>query len=91
MSETERCVLLDFKHGTAVFFGSGSEMDERRKSLLDKCKDFGVEKDAETVLRVARESEFTKDEFDHMLVKRRIPRRVEMRLNAKVLACSSGT
>lgn len=77
----DRAVLLDLKHGTVPFVGSRPEMDERLRSLLDKCKSF--QEEAGKALCVAQESELGEDELDYMLDKRRIPRRVEMRLKAR--------
>ena len=71
---SDRAVLLDLKHGIVPFVGSRQEMDERLQSMLRSCQD------ARESLLVTQESEFSKDEFDYMLDKRRIPRRVEMRL-----------
>lgn len=76
MSE-ELAILLDLKHGSVPFVGSHLEIEARRQSILDRCEHWQMEKEA---LRVVKASEFSKDELAHMLDKRRIPRRVEMRL-----------
>jgi hypothetical protein len=78
----EIAVLLDFKHGSVPFVGSYLEIEARRQSILDRCKSWQMEKEAEESLRVVKASEFREDEFNYMLDKRRIPRRVEMRLKA---------
>ena len=78
----DRAVLLDLRHGIVPFVGSHLEMEERLRSLLDKCKSF--QEEAGKVLLIAQESELGEDEFGYMLDKRRIPRRVEMRLKTEV-------
>ena len=78
----DRAVLLDLKHGIVPFVGSRLEMEERLRSLLDKCKSF--QEEAGKVLLIAQESELGEGELDYMLDKRRIPRRVEMRLKTEV-------
>jgi hypothetical protein len=76
----ELAILLDLKHGSVPFVGSHLEIEARRQSILDRCEHWQMEKEAEEALRVVKASEFSKDELAHMLDKRRIPRRVEMRL-----------
>jgi hypothetical protein len=75
-------VLLDLKHGSVIFVGSHLNMEARKQSILDRCKSWQMEKEAEESLRVVKASELSKDELAHMFNKRRIPRRVEMRLKA---------
>jgi hypothetical protein len=75
-------ILLDLKHGSVIFVGSHLDMEARRQSILDRCKSWQMEKEAEEALRVVRASELSKDELVYMLDKRQIPRRVEMRLKA---------
>jgi len=81
VSEKES-VLLDLKHGSVLFVGSHLDLEARRQSILDRCKLWQMEKEEEEALRVVKASEFREDEFNYMLDKRRIPRRVEMRLKA---------
>ena len=78
----EISVLLDLKHGSVIFIGSYLDLEARRQSILDRCKSWQMEKEAEEALRVVKASEISKDELAHMLDKRQIPRRVEMRLKA---------
>jgi hypothetical protein len=80
MTDGEQCFLLDLKHGIVLFSGSRPEMDERLRSLLVRCKELQIEKEAQTSLCILRETEVNKDEFNYMIDKRWIPRRLSMRL-----------
>jgi hypothetical protein len=84
MTNDEHSFLLDLKHGIVLFSGSRLEMDERRKSFLDRCKPFQIEEEVAAALRIVAASTLNKDEIVYMNEKQRIPRRVEMRLKPKV-------
>ena len=80
MNESEPSVLVDLKHGIAPFDGPYSEVVERRDSLLNRCKRMGIEREATEALRILKLSEIRPDEFEYIIAKRRMPRRLEMRL-----------
>ena len=81
---SDDATLLDLKHEIVLFFGSSAEMAERRRSIIDRCRQFQVEKEAEACLFVMEKSELSDEEFAFIKEKYRVPRRVQMRLKAKV-------
>lgn len=75
------CVLVDLKHGLAIFFGTREEMQSRMESICDRCKSYGA--DVGSFLHILSQKEAGVIEYAYMVEKRRIPRRIAMRLQPK--------
>lgn len=77
---SESYVLLDTKHGLALFFGTNEEMLARKESIRTRCASYNQEAVADSFLRILSQSEVGAVEYDYMASKRLMPRRLLMRL-----------
>jgi len=82
--ESGSFVLVDIKHGLALFFGLESEMQQRRESIIDRCKSY--RENVDSLLVVLSKSQIGDMEYEYMVAKRRVPRRMMMRLQSKEVA-----
>ena len=74
-------VLVDIKHGLALFFGLESEMQQRRESIINRCKSY--RENVDSLLVILSKSQIGGMEYEYMVSKRRVPRRLIMRLQSK--------
>ena len=72
--------LADLKHELALWSGTREDIEERAKSIRNRCYRYGIAHEFDEHVRIISSDEIDELEMDYMLTRLRVPRRVRMRL-----------